>query len=37
MHIQEAHLALEHVFCMIAERAYFGAEHFQVATAGRTR
>ncbi len=37
MHIQEAHLALEHVFCMIAERAYFGAEHFQVAAAGRTR
>lgn len=37
MHIQEAHLALEHVFCMLAERAYFGAEHFQVAAAGRTR
>jgi D-sedoheptulose 7-phosphate isomerase len=28
MHIQEAHLALEHIFCMIAERAYFGAERF---------
>lgn len=28
MHIQEAHLALEHMFCMVAERAYFGAAHF---------
>ncbi|MGH9590440.1 MAG: SIS domain-containing protein [Terracidiphilus sp.] len=28
MHIQEAHLALEHIFCMIAEQAYFGAERF---------
>lgn len=28
MHIQEAHLALEHMFCMVAERAYFGAEGF---------
>lgn len=28
MHIQEAHLALEHIFCMIVERAYFGAERF---------
>lgn len=24
MYIQQAHLALEHIFCMIAERAYFG-------------
>ncbi|HEV2136766.1 MAG TPA: SIS domain-containing protein [Terracidiphilus sp.] len=28
MHIQEAMLALEHMFCMVAERAYFGAERF---------
>jgi D-sedoheptulose 7-phosphate isomerase len=28
MHIQEAHLALEHIFCMIVERSYFGAERF---------
>lgn len=28
MHIQEAHLALEHIFCMLTERAYFGAERF---------
>jgi D-sedoheptulose 7-phosphate isomerase len=25
MHIQQAHLALEHIFCMIVERQYFGA------------
>lgn len=25
MYIQQAHLALEHIFCMIAERAYFGS------------
>ena len=24
MHIQESHLALEHIFCMIVERCYFG-------------
>jgi len=23
MHIQEAHLALEHIFCMMVERFYF--------------
>jgi D-sedoheptulose 7-phosphate isomerase len=28
MYIQQAHLALEHIFCMIAERAYFGPESF---------
>jgi D-sedoheptulose 7-phosphate isomerase len=28
MHIQEALLALEHMFCLVAERAYFGAEIF---------
>ena len=27
MHIQEAHLALEHIFCMLVERAYFGEQH----------
>ena len=25
MNIQESHLALEHIFCMIVERTYFGA------------
>ena len=29
MHIQEAHLALEHIFCMIVERGYFGPEYFE--------
>lgn len=28
MHIQEALLAIEHMFCMVAERACFGAELF---------
>ena len=27
-HIQECHLALEHIFCMIVERCYFGPEMF---------
>jgi D-sedoheptulose 7-phosphate isomerase len=26
MHIQEAHLALEHIFCMLVEHAYFGEQ-----------
>jgi D-sedoheptulose 7-phosphate isomerase len=26
MHIQQAHLALEHIFCMLVEREYFGHE-----------
>ena len=26
MHIQEVHLALEHIFCMIVERSYFSSE-----------
>ena len=26
MHIQESHLALEHIFCMIVERCFFGPE-----------
>ena len=30
MHIQEAHLALEHIFCLMVERIYFGPERFSV-------
>jgi len=26
MYIQQAHLALEHIFCMLTERAYFGRD-----------
>lgn len=26
MHIQESHIALEHIFCMITEKCYFGME-----------
>jgi D-sedoheptulose 7-phosphate isomerase len=26
MNIQESHLALEHILCMIVERTYFGPE-----------
>lgn len=26
MYIQQSHLALEHIFCMVAERAYFGGD-----------
>jgi D-sedoheptulose 7-phosphate isomerase len=26
MNIQESHLALEHIFCMVVERFYFGAD-----------
>lgn len=37
MHIQEAHLALEHMFSLIVERAYFGAEFFAAAAASGTR
>jgi D-sedoheptulose 7-phosphate isomerase len=28
MHIQHAHLALEHIFCILVERAFFGPEGF---------
>jgi len=28
-HIQEAHLALEHIFCGLVERFYFGTERFE--------
>lgn len=34
MHVQEAHLAIEHIFCMLVERGRFGAERFTKA-AGR--
>ena len=26
MNIQESHLALEHIFCMVVERYYFGED-----------
>jgi D-sedoheptulose 7-phosphate isomerase len=26
MNIQESHLALEHIFCMVVERCYFGPD-----------
>ena len=26
MHIQESHIALEHIFCMLVEKCYFGME-----------
>ena len=26
MNIQESHIALEHIFCMVVERVYFGAD-----------
>jgi D-sedoheptulose 7-phosphate isomerase len=29
MYIQQAHLALEHIFCTMVERDYFGAAHFK--------
>jgi D-sedoheptulose 7-phosphate isomerase len=37
MHVQEAHLALEHMFCMVAERAYFGAGRFAAPAMPGTR
>ncbi|HEX8713265.1 MAG TPA: D-sedoheptulose 7-phosphate isomerase [Terracidiphilus sp.] len=37
MHIQEAHLALEHMFSLIVERAYFGAEIFTAAATSGTK
>lgn len=36
MYIQQAHLALEHIFCMLVERAYFGQESSR-AIAGSAR
>jgi D-sedoheptulose 7-phosphate isomerase len=32
MNVQESHLALEHIFCMLVERCYFGPEFFRQAT-----
>ncbi len=32
MNIQESHLALEHIFCMLVERCYFGPEFLGQAT-----
>ena len=31
MNIQESHLALEHIFCMLVERCYFGVEFMDAA------
>jgi len=31
MHVQLAHLALEHIFCVMTERAYFGPDHSSAA------
>jgi D-sedoheptulose 7-phosphate isomerase len=33
MYIQQAHLALEHIFCMLVERAYFGQQPMAAAGA----
>ena len=33
MYIQQAHLALEHIFCMMVERSYFGPERFAATSA----
>jgi D-sedoheptulose 7-phosphate isomerase len=27
MYIQQSHLALEHIFCIVVERVYFGSDH----------
>jgi D-sedoheptulose 7-phosphate isomerase len=37
MHIQEAHLLLEHIFSMIVERGYFGPERFSATAAAAAR
>jgi D-sedoheptulose 7-phosphate isomerase len=37
MYIQQAHLALEHIFCMIAERRYFTAAETATAVAAAAR
>jgi D-sedoheptulose 7-phosphate isomerase len=36
MYIQQAHLALEHIFCLIVERSYFGTGQFADAGAAVT-
>jgi D-sedoheptulose 7-phosphate isomerase len=35
MYIQQAHLALEHIFCMIVERRYFAAKQAAPGTAAK--
>ncbi len=35
MYIQQAHLALEHIFCMIVERLYFAAKPAAIAAAAK--
>lgn len=37
MHIQQAHLALEHIFAMLVERGYFGHERFSAPAAAAAR
>jgi hypothetical protein len=37
MHIQQAHLALEHIFAMLVERGYFGHERFSAPAAASAR
>jgi len=34
MYIQQAHLALEHIFCMIVEERYFAQDHGAIAVPG---
>ena len=36
MYIQQAHLALEHIFCMMVEQKYFAAEQSTAASAAAT-
>jgi D-sedoheptulose 7-phosphate isomerase len=35
MYIQQAHLALEHIFCMLVERRYFSADQFPASAAAK--
>jgi D-sedoheptulose 7-phosphate isomerase len=35
MYIQQAHLALEHIFCMIVERRYFSAQQIPASAAAK--
>jgi hypothetical protein len=37
MYIQQAHLALEHIFCMIVERRYFALGHAGAAAAAAAK
>ena len=34
MYIQQAHLALEHIFCLLVERTYFATEYAKTASTG---